>query len=78
MRRVGTAFAMCGDTAGYITAVLKLIHEVQHEIGDVATLVQYGMRYDSVQHESTHTHTEPMMLSRWEKSAREATDVHPI
>lgn len=44
MRSVGAAFALVGDNAGYITALLKLIHEVQHEFGDVATLVQYGMR----------------------------------
>lgn len=37
---------MGGDAAGHATAILKLIHEIQHEIGDVATLVQCGMRYD--------------------------------
>lgn len=27
-----------------MTALLKLVHELQHEVGDVATLVQCGMR----------------------------------
>lgn len=43
--RIGAAYAVGGDAIGHTTAALKLVHEVQHEIGDVATLVQCGMRY---------------------------------
>lgn len=35
---------MGGDAVGHVTALLKLVHELQHEVGDVATLVQCGMR----------------------------------
>ncbi|CAM9376269.1 unnamed protein product [Ectocarpus sp. 13 AM-2016] len=42
---IGAAYAVGGDAVGHATAALKLMHEVQHEIGDVATLVQCGMRY---------------------------------
>lgn len=42
--RIGAAYAVGGDAVGHATAALKLVHEVQHEIGDVATLVQCGMR----------------------------------
>ncbi|CAN0112425.1 unnamed protein product [Ectocarpus fasciculatus] len=42
---IGAAYAVGGDAVGHATAALKLVHEVQHEIGDVATLVQCGMRY---------------------------------
>ncbi|CAM9818788.1 unnamed protein product [Scytosiphon promiscuus] len=40
---IGAAYAVGGDVIGHTTAALKLVHEVQHEIGDVATLVQCGM-----------------------------------
>ncbi|CAM9165736.1 unnamed protein product [Ectocarpus sp. 12 AP-2014] len=40
---IGAAYAVGGDAVGHATAALKLVHEVQHEIGDVATLVQCGM-----------------------------------
>lgn len=42
--RIGAAYTLGGNFAGHMTALLKLIHEIQHEIGDVATLVQHGMR----------------------------------
>lgn len=47
--RIGAAYAVGGDAIGHTTAALKLVHEVQHEIGDVATLVQCGMRYTLAQ-----------------------------
>ncbi|CAN0185904.1 unnamed protein product [Ectocarpus sp. 8 AP-2014] len=46
---IGAAYAVGGDAVGHATAALKLVHEVQHEIGDVATLVQCGMRYTKIQ-----------------------------
>lgn len=48
MGRIGAAYAVGGDAVGHATAALKLVHEVQHEIGDVATLVQCGMRYTTI------------------------------
>ena len=42
--RIGAAYAVGGDAVGHVTALLKLVHELQHEVGDVATLVQCGMR----------------------------------
>eukprot|EP00903_Cladosiphon_okamuranus_P020521 g18838.t1 len=40
---IGAAYAVGGDAVGHATALLKLVHELQHEVGDVATLVQCGM-----------------------------------
>jgi len=44
---VGASF-MAGNTVGFVTTLTVLVHEIPHEIGDFAILVQSGCSKKSV------------------------------
>ncbi|CAM9291338.1 unnamed protein product [Ectocarpus sp. 6 AP-2014] len=74
---IGAAYAVGGDAVGHATAALKLVHEVQHEIGDVATLVQCGMRYTKMKKKEAKCSPVPFLFD-FEHLKRRTVQVHKV